>query len=284
MDQRIADYIRDHRGKYTREALTQQLLDAGYTREGIDATWAVLDTPDPDDTAGEGFWGRFFLVLIGINVAVLVLVGLGTGSFSSPDRLGLLAILGVALGIGALIAWGVVALVGPSRMGRNTAMVIGFGIPLVFSLLIGGSCYALLSALGPPPRSGTLEVEIEEEPTLSRTGTATCILYSGGAFSVSGELPGTPYVSVFVDNQPPNGPVTGEVETVSVYADRGTGTEQSQSWSTYAGPAELASEVDGGGGSGSVTFIDLPAEDLAEPEFEGPEVEPISGTITWNCD
>ena len=29
MDQRIADYIRDHRGTYTREALTQQLLDAG---------------------------------------------------------------------------------------------------------------------------------------------------------------------------------------------------------------------------------------------------------------
>ena len=98
MDQRIADYIRDHRGTYTREALTQQLLDAGYTREAIDATWAALDTPDPDDTAGEGFWGRFFLVLIGINVAVLVLVGLGTGSFSSPERLGLLAILGVALG------------------------------------------------------------------------------------------------------------------------------------------------------------------------------------------
>ena len=117
MDQRIADYIRDHRGKYTREALTQQLLDAGYTREAIDATWAVLDTPDPDDTAGEGFWGRFFLVLIGINVAVLVLVGLGTGSFSSPERLGLLAILGVALGIGALIAWGVVALVGPIEDG-----------------------------------------------------------------------------------------------------------------------------------------------------------------------
>ena len=61
MDQRIADYIRDHRGTYTREALTQQLIDAGYTREAIDATWAALDTPDPDDTAGEGFWGRFFL-------------------------------------------------------------------------------------------------------------------------------------------------------------------------------------------------------------------------------
>ena len=282
MDQRIADYIRDHRGTYTREALIQQLLDAGYTREAIDATWAALDTPDPDDTAGEGFWGRFFLVVIGTNVAVLVLVGLGTGSFSSPERLGLLAILGVALGIGALIAWGVVALVGPSKMGRTTAMVIGFGIPLVFSLLIGGSCYALLTGLGPPPRSGTLELEVDAEPSLSQTGTARCIVYSEGAFSVFGELPGTPYVSVSVDNYPPTGgPATGNVETVAIYADQGAGTE-SRSWSTYAGPSELVSEVEGGGSSGTVTFNDLQS-DLTGPE--GPEVkalsvDPISGTIT----
>ena len=86
MDQRIADYIRDHRGKYTREALTQQLIDSGYTREAIDATWAALDTPDPDDTAGEGFWGRFFMILVGINVAVIVLVGLGDRPVFSSDR------------------------------------------------------------------------------------------------------------------------------------------------------------------------------------------------------
>src|SRR5918995_3973573 len=103
MDQRIADFISANRGKYTREAIRQQLIDAGYSPEAIDATWAVLDTPDPDEAAvaGEGFWGRFFLYLVGLNVAVLFLVGLATGALANLQAYGiLLIVLAVVLAIG----------------------------------------------------------------------------------------------------------------------------------------------------------------------------------------
>ena len=63
MDPRIADFIRDNRRRYTREAIRQQLIEAGHDPAAIDATWAALDAPDPDATAGEGFWGRFSLFL-----------------------------------------------------------------------------------------------------------------------------------------------------------------------------------------------------------------------------
>ncbi|HEX7196630.1 MAG TPA: hypothetical protein VF364_07320, partial [Candidatus Limnocylindria bacterium] len=131
MDPKIADFIRANRRTYTREAITQQLLDAGHERAAIDATWAMLDAPDPDQTAGEGFWGRFFLMLAGINLAVLLLVGLGTGALFAAERIGLLGVLAVALAIGALIAWGIVAATGPTKMGRTTATVVGAVIPLL---------------------------------------------------------------------------------------------------------------------------------------------------------
>jgi hypothetical protein len=285
MDQRIADFIRDNRREYTREAITQQLIDAGYQREAIEATWAALDTPDPDDTAGEGFWGRFFLMLIGVNLAILVVVGLGTGSFASPERIGLIGVLAVALGIGALIAWGLVAAIGPSRMGRTSATVFGLGIPLVIALLIGGSCYALVSSLGPPPHSGTLELEVDAPSSFAGSGPGTCTVgQSGGGFSIFGQPSETPFVTVFVDNYSPTGGIpSGVVESLSISIG-GSEAEPPDSWSTYGvGAPELESEVSREGLEGRVTFTDLPA-DAAGPEFEGPTPEPISGTVTWNCD
>ena len=45
MDPRIADFIRDNRRRYTREAIRQQLIQAGHDPAAIDATWAALDAP-----------------------------------------------------------------------------------------------------------------------------------------------------------------------------------------------------------------------------------------------
>ena len=283
MDTRIADFIRDHRKRYTREAITQQLLEAGYDRASIDATWAALDTPDVDDTAGEGFWGRFFVVLVGINAAVVVLVGVLTGSFGSPERLGLLGILAVALAIGALIAWAIVAATGPARMGRTTATVIGLAIPLVFALLIGGTCYALLGAMGPPPRTGTLELGVELPGVPGGSGTATCSVADGAGFSVYGQVEGTRFVSVSIDGYPEGGDPVGEVANLAISVEPATPSAQSESWSTYAGSGQLDSQVSRDGLEGTVTFTDL-ASDLSGPEFEGPDPDPISGSISWSCE
>ena len=283
MDPRIADFIAEHRGTYTREAITQQLLDAGYSREAIDATWKVLDTPDPDDTAGEAFWPRFFLILVGINAAVIAVVGLTTGAFFSSERLGYIGILLVAMAIGALIAWGIVAAVGPSRLGRTTATVIGVAIPLIFALLIGGACYALLSALGPPSRSGTMQLEIDGRADLSGTGTANCTVRSPTNFDVFGQRSGERFVSFSVNAIP------GEAQAldVSVFIVRepASETDRGEAWSTYApvGGASVQTEVGRDGLEGTVTFADLPSDQSGE-EFEGPDPEPISGTQSWSCD
>ena len=286
MDPRIADFIRTHRDTLTREAITQQLLEAGYARESIDATWAALDTPDPDDTAGEGFWGRWFLIVVGINLAVLLLVGVASESLFVDERRGLLVILAAALGIGALISYGIVALVGPSRMGRTTATVIGVTIPLRFALLIGGTCYALLASLGPVPRTGTVELDVEGRPDMSGTGTATCHSRGPADYSVFGQLELPAYTTVDISPFAPDGSASdGSVQNVYIGTEAGAGPEQIMGYSNYSGSATLDSEVRRDGLEGSVTFTDLPSDLAQEPvEGGGEPAEPISGTATWNCE
>ena len=288
MDSRIADYIREHRSRYTREAITQQLVDAGHERESIDATWAALDTPDPDDTAGEGFWGRWFLILVGINLAVLLLVGLATGALFVSERIGLLGILAVALAIGALISWGIVAATGPAKMGRTTATVIGVAIPLVVALLLGGTCYALLSGMGPPPRTGTLELAVDGMPELTGSGTATCQLGQGTlpGFSVFGQLETSAvgFVTVSLDTFPiEDGPVTNEIRNVMISSEPRSADQPPQSYSSFAGRAQIESEVSRDGLEGTVTFADLPS-DMSGPESQGPDAEAISGSVSWTCE
>lgn len=46
MDEQIAKYIREHRGRYTREAVTKQLLAAGHDARAIDETWTAVNAAD----------------------------------------------------------------------------------------------------------------------------------------------------------------------------------------------------------------------------------------------
>lgn len=292
MDPRIAQYIRDYSDKYTREALTQQLLDVGYTREAIDATWAAIEKEGRDDTAGQGFWGRFFLILVGINVAVIVLIGLGTGAFFAPERLGLLVIAAVALTIGALIAWGIVALVGPTRMGRTTAMVIGVAIPLVFALLIGGSCYALLASLGPPPSSGTLTLQVDPPLSLDATGPARCQASAQGdhytVYTESAMDSSQGPVSVYVNAYPEG--VGGQlIPTVNItLGDPERPDERFVDYQPGSSPsAGIELEPGSTAMSGSLTFEGfLPGEAFDEQgqPIDRFDADPISGTISWSCE
>ena len=284
MDPNIADYIAKNQGKYTREAIRQQLIDAGHDPAGIDATWAILDTPDPDEAglAGEGFWSRFFLFLVGLNVAVFLLVALTTGMLTNFAGGGgaLAAVFAVALGIGALISWGIVAAVGPDKMGRTTATIIGAVIPLVFALLIGGSCFALTSAMGPPPLPalpGEMELRIDEPFTLAESGEASCQPYRDTtSYDVSsrdlGQIEGNPvFVSVFSyavnpGNQELNVTIAAEGEAAGQY------------WSNNA-DSQLEADVAADGLSGTVTFGALfPAEG------ESGDGNTLSGAISWNCE
>lgn len=43
MDEQIAKYIREHQGRFTREAITKQLLAAGHDAGVIDETWTAVN-------------------------------------------------------------------------------------------------------------------------------------------------------------------------------------------------------------------------------------------------
>lgn len=301
MDPRIADYIRANRKRYNRDVIREQLLKAGHDPAEIDATWAALDAPDPDAVVGEGFWSRFWLFLIGLNVAIFVIVALATGMLNS---IVLAVVFGIVLIIGALMAWGIVAATGPAKMGRTTAMVIGGVIPLVFALLIGGSCYALVGSIGPPPpppREGTMELRIDPPLDFEASGSAFCQPHGGSTgFSVFsnelGAIGGRP-ISVSVDSFPnevvgPGGgpapapePGGGAVQTASMYVSLQprSETDPPQEWFVTEN-SQIDVDAAPDGFSGTVTF-----EGLEPAAFEAPQPGvvdggSISGTITWQCE
>lgn len=287
MRQRIADYISQNRHRYTREAIRQHLIDAGYEAADIDETWATLDLPDPDDTAGESFWGRFAIIVIGINIAVFLAVGLLTGMLQAlpTGSFVLTVILGVALIIGALVAWGIVAATTPARLGRTTALVIGVSIPLVMALVVGGACYALVGAVGlppPPPRSGSMTLVIEE-PAFQGQGSAMCSPVTEGyaGFNVYAENLGTldgRRVDASVGTQP-MGP--GAELQPSVFVTLYSESTPPSTWDSGFAPAAIELDAAADGLSGTVTFESLPSV-RGDPSME--EAEPISGTITWECE
>ena len=303
MDPRIADFIRDNRQRYTREVIRQQLIEAGHDPAEVDATWAALDAPDPDATAGEGFWGRFGLFVVGLNAAVFLLVFLSTGLANSFE---LAVILAVALSIGALIAWALVAATGPAQMGRTTAMVVGGAIPLVFALLIGGSCYALVGAFGPPPppaNEGVMELEMEGAVTFAGSGAAFCQVQPDGAgFSIYpqegslGQIEGRP-VHASVDSfsnavRPEGGPTPapapgGEAgRNVNVYVSLPQRNESDPPRDWFTSPdTQLEIDAAPDGLSGTVTFEALEFMTFDAPDAPGVvDEDSISGTITWTCE
>lgn len=300
MDPRIADFIRANRKRYTREAIRQQLVEAGHDPAEIDATWAALDAPDPDETAGEGFWGRFAIFLVGLNVAVFLVVVLLTGMLGNIAQGGfvLVAIFAVVLTIGAIMAYGIVAATGPANMGRTTALSIGAIIPLAFALLIGGSCYALVGSIGPPPppaARGVMELHIDPPMSFDGTGPATCQAYSEGAgFSVFGESLGTiegrmvtasfeSYgLPVGPEGGPAPAPAPGANANLNLFVSLHAGSEADPPRDWFVIPGSQV-DVDEAADvlSGTVTF-----DGLGRPPdaAEGGAEDAISGSLSWTCE
>ena len=300
MDRRIAEYISANRGRYTREAIRQHLIDEGYDAAAVDATWAVLDTPDPDTTAGEGFWRPFWLILLGVNLAVFVLVLVSTGLVGSLVGGGatfIVVIFALALVIGALVAYGIVAAIRPAQLGRTTALAIGAIIPLAFALLIGGACYTLIGAVGtppPPPTSGVMELHIDPPLAFDGSGEAGC-QGSGaqGGFNVYanhvGEIDGMP-VSVSVDayTEAPG----SEALIPNLFITLGPVPGQQQPVAYFGGMPGSQIEIDAtpDGLSGTLQFEGLTAQPMegheggVAPAPDPVDSDPISGTVSWQCE
>jgi hypothetical protein len=294
-DPRIADYIRQHKDRYTRQAIREQLIEAGHEPEAIDRTWAVLDMPDPDDVIGRRFWSRFWMVLIGINVAVFLLVALASGMLMNLSGYsGMLVILAIVLTIFALIAWGVVGLTGPSRMRRVPALIVGVTIPLFFALLVGGTCYALIGAVGPPPPPpipGTVTIHIEPPLPVDATTRATCEVSDAGHFyNVFTDVPvdtDAGQLTVSVNGQGDASSLT-DTPFVSISFNQGKGqggfVEYQPGGGENAGIEAAAISNATNGSLAFENFLPIEAFDEQGNPIDRFDADPISGTISWSCE
>lgn len=296
MDPRIAGYIRQHRDRYTRDAIRQQLVEAGYDPPAIDATWAALETETraSGTTGSPRFW-RYFWVWVAATyvfafVVVVITAGLLTRGGMNPAGL----VYAVALGIALLAAWGIVAATRPAQRSRGTALAIGGVIPLVFALLVGGSCYGLIGTPPPPPRSGVMELHLEPPHAFDGSGAATCQANTGGTgFGVRAEnvgMLGGSQVSVSIDAfggvpKAPDTPLpSGPFDQVSVYITvlSASGSEPEAGYSNVTGSG-LQLDASAEGLVGTVTFRELSTVPVSV-NGEPPGQDSVSGSISWHCE
>lgn len=146
MDPKIAEYILEHRDRYTRASITEQLISAGHEPSAVDATWEALreGTPiAPPRRPGGGYVMTVYLLGL---AAIIVLAAL---SGVSVQPLGFFGLLVVAY---ALVGYLVARVWAPrATMGIGLALAV----PLMFLLIGFGSCLAALYAGGIVPPSVT---------------------------------------------------------------------------------------------------------------------------------
>ena len=122
MDQELIDeYIRQNRGRYTREAIRQQLTESGHDPAAVDAAWDRLAASSPASMRTDGWrpgW-REFLVLLVVGAIGAALVWAG-GDYGA--------------GVIAPIVYAVI-------------FSIGFGIAKLTSILVDQGRMAVAAAL-----------------------------------------------------------------------------------------------------------------------------------------
>jgi hypothetical protein len=189
-------------------------------------------------------------------------------------------------------------------MGRTTAMVIGGVIPLIFALLIGGSCYALVGAIGPPPpppNEGVMELRIDAPMEFQGSGAAYCQLHGeSGGFSIYpqqdlGAMNGR-LVHASVDSFEGNGGVEGGPapapnpggefgQNLNMYISLQPNSEADPPQEWFVTPAtQIEVDAAADGLSGTVTFEGLEAAQFEPPDPGVVSGGAISGTISWQCD
>ena len=285
MKPEIQRYLDEHGATYTREALRQALLDAGHHAAEVDAAlkeWEVRPRDAaPSATDRRWFWRWAF----GMHLAVLVIiaaVSMVIGSFFTGTW-GLLVILGVVL----LIGLGVSGMVGRGVL-RGSGLMVALIVPAISALLIGGSCLALggYYLLRPPPRIGTVELQIDPPLTFEGSGIGQCDNFGGtSSFLVwandLGRLDGN-VVSVSLDAST-RAAGAGGATSLSITLYPQTETQPPVGYSTiFSTRLELDASADGR--SGTLRFEALePGVGEVRPG-EVPGLEPISGTLTWTCE
>jgi len=198
-----------------------------------------------------------------------------------------LALLGCAvLGVVLVIGWLISSAIGRAILPHG-GVFVALVVPAISAILLGGSCFALLSSsIGTPPRQGTVDLELLAPRAFEGSGSANC--YIGGGMmgvQVSSEPLGTldgKQVSVYVGwyGDDPNNPKPASSTSVSVVFDahnEGSGAE------SYGAIFSTKFEVDAAPDAltGVIGFTGLAAEPQGPITTPSPEL--ISGTVSWDC-
>jgi hypothetical protein len=148
VDQSIADYIRVNRDKYTREAIRDQLLAAGHAPGAIDEAWRALEAEPlaeaPGTTARKVRTG-WAIVLYAAGLLSLLVAAVS--ALVQPNSSRVFFILFLAFY--AVAGYFVVRWIARWRplTGFGQLMVAIFVLPVMFFLVVFGSCLAALPGL-----------------------------------------------------------------------------------------------------------------------------------------
>jgi hypothetical protein len=275
----IRRYLDEHGATYTPEALRRGLLDAGYDPVEVDTALQEWQARASGPASIENRGGRFWGWALGLHVAVLAVIGLlsfAIGSFAA--NWGLLVVLAVVL----LIGLGISGLVGRGVL-QGRAMMVALVVPAISALLIGGSCLAIggYYLLRAPPRTGGMEVHIDDPLSFDGSGTATCQDFgktSGFLVSAAGfpALDGS-FLEVSIGASSPG------VPDLSITLTTKSETLQPVGYSTiFSTQLELDASADGL--SGTLRFEGLEPGVGEQAPGGDPTRDPISGIISWSCD
>ena len=143
MDMRIADYIHANRERYTREAVTQQLEQAGHDRQAIDAAWREIEAEGPPaETKGKNLslyvWILYWLGA-GMIAALIVIEFVGAGA----GFVGFFAGWLIAYLLLAYVPARAVARARPTGTGGVLAVIVG--VPVLVILIGGGICVGTIA-------------------------------------------------------------------------------------------------------------------------------------------
>lgn len=142
----IADYIRQHRDTYTREAIEEQLLEAGYGRADIEAGWEEVDSPPRPQRKAPSvgawvllglLWLLMFLIAGVLQTGTNIVLGWHTLGGKNDLLLGILNFLFFAFEIGILVT-GIVLLYRNRSLGRALGTITA--LSFVWYVIITGSC------------------------------------------------------------------------------------------------------------------------------------------------
>jgi hypothetical protein len=285
MDPAIKRYLDEHGATYTRDALRRSLVEAGHDPAAVDAAlseWeAERPATGPDAERGKTFRRWAFRLHVAAVVAVFVLLV----ALKGTTAIGL-ALLGCAvLGVAMIIGWAISSLIGRALLPR-AGVIVALVVPAISALLLGGTCFALLSAsIGTPPRDGTVDLEILAPRAFEGSGAANCYVATGSV-QVNSQPLGTPEgktVSVYLSwySNDPNNPVPASSASISVLFEPTEAEKLPESFGVIFS-TNLEVDVAPDGLTGTIQFDGLALEPIGAPgEPSTPEV--ISGSVTWSC-